>query len=62
VYRLEGADYECLDHDERRTITHRFERALRQLDESFRLYQYLIKRPAAVPAAAMSVHQSGSVA
>ena len=51
VYRLRGADYECLDHDERRAIAHRFERALRQLDESFRLYQYLIKRPAeAIPA------------
>jgi type IV secretion system protein VirB4 len=47
VYRLEGADYECLDHVERRAIVHRFERALRQLDESFRLYQYLIKRSAA---------------
>jgi type IV secretion system protein VirB4 len=46
VYRLEGADYECLDHAERRAIAHRFERALRQLDESFRVYQYLIKRPA----------------
>src|SRR4249920_3664344 len=46
IYRLAGADYECLDHDERRAIAHRFERALRQLDESFRVYQYLIKRPA----------------
>lgn len=46
VFRLEGADYECLDHAERRAITHRFERALRQLDEPFRVYQYLIKRPA----------------
>jgi len=47
VYRLEGADYECLDHAERRAIAHRFERALRQLDESFRVHQYLIKRLAA---------------
>ncbi len=39
VYHLEGADYECLDHLERRTIAHRFERALRSLDESFRVYQ-----------------------
>jgi type IV secretion system protein VirB4 len=46
VYRLEGADYECLDHVDRRAISHRFERALRQLDESFRVYQYLIKRHA----------------
>jgi type IV secretory pathway VirB4 component len=45
VFRVEGADYECLDHSERRVIAHRFERALRQLDESFRVYQYLIKRP-----------------
>ena len=29
-------------------IVRRFERALRQLDDSFRLYQYLIKRPALV--------------
>ena len=43
----DGADYECLDHAERRAIAHRFEQALRQLDESFRVYQYLIKRPAA---------------
>ncbi|MCC7241557.1 MAG: DUF87 domain-containing protein [Acidobacteria bacterium] len=51
VYHLEGADYECLDHLERRTIAHRFERALRQLDESFRVYQYLVKRSAApIPA------------
>ena len=46
VYRLRGVDFECLDHDERRAITHRFEQALRQLNESFRVYQYLIKRPA----------------
>jgi type IV secretion system protein VirB4 len=47
VYRLKGIDYECLDHAERRAIALRFERALRQLDESFRVYQYLIKRSAA---------------
>ena len=56
VYRLEGVDYECLDHAERRTIAHRFERALRQLDESFRVYQYLIKRPAAPIATAAHLH------
>lgn len=56
VYRLEGADYECLDHAERRTIAHRFERALRQLDESFRVYQYLIKRSAAPIAAERHSH------
>ncbi len=52
AYRLKGVDYECLDHAERQGIAQRFEHALRQLDESFRLYQYVIKRPAkALPAA-----------
>ncbi len=46
VFRLRGVDYECLDHAERRSVAHRFERALRSLDESFRVYQYWIKRPA----------------
>jgi type IV secretion/conjugal transfer VirB4 family ATPase len=50
AFRLRGVDDECLDHDERRAITLRFEQALRYLDETFRVYQYLIKRPApAVP-------------
>jgi type IV secretion system protein TrbE len=44
VYRLEGADYECLDHSQRAAVVQRFERALRQLDETFRVYQYVIKR------------------
>jgi type IV secretion/conjugal transfer VirB4 family ATPase len=56
VYRLEGADYECLDHDERRAITQRLERALRQIDESFRVYQYLIKHPAEPIAATRHAH------
>ena len=47
VYRLHGVDAECLDHAERRQIAHRFERALRPLDESLRIHQYVIKRPAA---------------
>ncbi|MGH9408000.1 MAG: hypothetical protein ACRD1V_00945, partial [Vicinamibacterales bacterium] len=47
VFRLEGVDYECLDHAERHAIARRFEQALRQLDESFRVYQYVMKRPAA---------------
>ncbi|HEY6359027.1 MAG TPA: hypothetical protein VIX35_12315, partial [Vicinamibacterales bacterium] len=47
VYRLHGVDAECLDHIERRQIGHRFERALRPLDESLRIYQYVIKRLAA---------------
>src|SRR5688572_295717 len=44
VYRLAGVDYECLDHAQRRDIVHRYEAALRSLDESCRVYQYLIKR------------------
>jgi len=51
IYRLAGADFECLDHAERRDIARRFERSLRHLDESFRVYEYLLKRPAApIPA------------
>lgn len=46
LYRLRGIDFECLDHPQRQAIAHRFEQALRQLDDSFRVYQYLIKRPA----------------
>src|SRR5689334_15081254 len=44
VYRVEGADYECLDAAQRREIVHRCEAALRVLDESCRVYQYLCKR------------------
>ena len=47
VFRLKGPDFECLDHSERQAIACRFEQALRQLDESFRVYQYLFKWPAA---------------
>ena len=32
VYRLRGADVECLDHLERGVVARRFEQALRQLD------------------------------
>src|SRR5213083_25628 len=56
VYRLRGVDYECLDHPERAAIAHRFEQALRQLDESFRVYQYVIKRPAPVVTGAPHPH------
>ena len=52
VYRVSGADAECLDHPERHAIARRFEQALRQLDESCRLYEYVIKRPAAPISAA----------
>ncbi|MBI4263804.1 MAG: hypothetical protein HY657_05485 [Acidobacteria bacterium] len=44
VYRVAGADFECLDHAQRRDIVHRFEGALRLLDDSCRVYQYLYKR------------------
>jgi type IV secretion/conjugal transfer VirB4 family ATPase len=44
VYRLAGVDYECLDQPQRRDVVHRFEAALRLLDESCRVYQYLYKR------------------
>lgn len=45
VFRLRGVDDDCLDHADRRAVALRFEQALRQLDESFRVYQYLFKRP-----------------
>jgi type IV secretion/conjugal transfer VirB4 family ATPase len=44
VYRLAGADYECLDQAQRRDVVHRFEAALRLLDDSCRVYQYLCKQ------------------
>lgn len=44
VYRLAGIDYEGLDDDQRRQHVHRFESALRLLDPSCRVYQYLCKR------------------
>jgi type IV secretion system protein VirB4 len=47
VFRLRGVDYEGLSHPQRYGMTHRFEAALRLLDEHFRLYQYLVKRTVA---------------
>jgi type IV secretion system protein VirB4 len=44
VYRLAGSDYECLDQSQRRDVVHRFETAVRVLDESCRVYQYVCKR------------------
>ena len=44
AYRMLGVDYECLDHAQRRDVVHRFEAALRVLDEHCRVYQYLSKR------------------
>ena len=44
IYRLTGVDYECLDQSQRRDVVHRLEAALRLLDDSCRVYQYLCKR------------------
>ena len=44
VWRLKGIDYEGLSHAQRRTLVHRLEAAVRLLDESCRLYQYLLKQ------------------
>jgi type IV secretion system protein VirB4 len=46
VYRLQGQDYEGLDHAQRRHVVHRFEAALRLLGERSRVYQYFFKRQA----------------
>lgn len=46
VYALRGADAEGLTHGQRRMLTHRFEAALRLLDERCRVYQYVIKQVA----------------
>lgn len=56
VYRVRGADFECLDHADRQAIARRFEQALRQLDESFRVYEYVIKQPAGPIVAAGHPH------
>src|SRR5919108_4799247 len=62
VYRLAGVDYECLDHAQRRDVVHRFEAAIRLLDESCRVYQYLIKRRVApitpAPCAQQVAHEA----
>jgi type IV secretion/conjugal transfer VirB4 family ATPase len=44
VFKVQGIDYECLDHSEIDAFARRFEAALRTLTEDFRLYQYLLKR------------------
>ena len=41
VYRVRGVDYEGLSHPQRQALAHRFEAALRLLDEHCRVYQYL---------------------
>jgi type IV secretion system protein VirB4 len=44
VYRVRGVDYEGLTHAQRNAVAHRFEAALRLLNEQCRVYQYLLKR------------------
>ena len=44
VLHVRGIDYECLDSGEIASFTGRFEAALRNLTDEFRLYQYLLKR------------------
>ncbi len=44
VYRLRGVDYEGLAHTQRQALVHRYEAALRLLDERCRVYQYMLKR------------------
>src|SRR4051812_29065390 len=64
VYRLKGIDYEGLTHGQRAAFVHRFEAALRLLDEHCRVYQYLIKRtigtiasaPCVQPVAQAAIH------
>lgn len=56
VYQLAGVDYECLDHTERERVVHGFEAALRLLDDTCRVYQYLCKRRIAPMESATCVH------
>src|SRR5438552_1826689 len=43
VYRMAGVDFSGVDTADRRAIVHRYEAAVRMLDESCRVYQYLCK-------------------
>src|SRR5712691_9143492 len=43
VLRVEGGDYECLDHKQTDSLTKRLESALRLLGPQFRVYQLLFK-------------------
>ena len=47
VFRVRGVDYEGVSHPQRQALTHRFEAALRLLDDRCRVYQYLLKRSVA---------------
>ena len=46
VIAMEGLDHECLDTAQREQVVQQFAQALRLFDERFRIYQYLLKRPA----------------
>jgi type IV secretory pathway VirB4 component len=48
AYALRGVDYECLDDAKRAETVERWARACRVLTEGFCLYQYLVKRHAAL--------------
>jgi type IV secretion/conjugal transfer VirB4 family ATPase len=50
VLALDGVDDDCLDNEQREAVTRRFEIALRVLDESMRLSQYLLKQNHSVKA------------
>jgi len=56
AYHVTGVDDECLDHGDRRAVVHRLEQAFRQLDDRFRVYQYVIKQPPAPLAAERHAH------
>src|SRR5260370_36271100 len=43
VLRVEGVDYECLDHKQTDSLTKRLESALRLLGPQYRVYQILFK-------------------
>lgn len=42
--KVQGVDYECLDHEQLDGVARRFEATLRVLSDRFRIYQYLLKR------------------
>src|SRR6266699_6088816 len=43
VLKVEGVDYECLDHKQTDSLTKRLESALRLLGPQYRVYQILFK-------------------
>jgi type IV secretion/conjugal transfer VirB4 family ATPase len=44
AYHVRGVDYGGLTHSQRAAFVHRWEAALRVLDEHYRVYQYVLKR------------------